>query len=305
MSPVTQLNNAPQDPAMKKKNYGPLVLLVTLAFAVVTFYGTVRSTDSVDTALTAKNRVRTPGPESSVCGEKRFAPNGDVPIDTITQFHGKKPQWGLVSDKHKGPNSEEYDTLCGETTRFFSDEGEGHMSDYAIGMCADPKGCPLFRSFDLAPDQQRRKLLGSGDIKGGFWTLEEDLSDDSGKGKTISQYAADQGICEWGYSSDVLDHKIGGEGGVGSAGGFMVKCMMPVGHHFAFGPGQSEDCLDEDGNEFTIPQSDVLQIYVDNYNIKVLKDCSFCAVKDYDPLTREAPDITKCDGAWEDLDTIY
>jgi len=308
MSPVTQFNNAPQDPAMKKKNYGPLVLLVTLAFAVVTFYGTVRSTDSVDTALTAKDPVRTPGPESSVCGEKRFAPNGNVPIDTITQLHGKNPQWGLVSDKDKGPNSKEYDSYCGDKSYIIKGEGEGGMSDYALGLCTDPKGCEIFRSFDIPIELElNRRVLRAHNTKinGGFWTLEEDLSDDSGKGKTLSQYAYDEGVCEWGYTGEVVDHKIGGEGGIGGAGGFMGKCTIPVGHHFAFGPGQSVGCIDENGNDSTIPKSDVIQIYIDLYAMQIMTDCIFCAVKDYDPLSREAPDITKCDGEWKDIDNIY
>lgn len=297
MSPVTQFNNAPQDSAMKKKNYDPLLLLVTLAFAVVTFYGTVRSTDSVDTALSANRLVRTPGPEYTVCGgEKRRAPNGNVAIATIPQFHGKKPQMGLVEDHHKGANPDEYDVLCNEVYRFTEGEGLGFLREYAIGQCNDPTGCELWRVFNEKPEQQRRKLVQTG-AKGGWWTLEQDLYE-NGKGKTFANYAEDQGVCRWNYS-------VHDGGGLGNAGGYLAKCSVPVGHLFPFGPGQSEDCTDKDGNPRRIPQSDVIQIYVDQYSIKPLyymEHCSFCKISEFNSDTHDSPDITKCDGEMKDID---
>jgi len=291
MSPVTQFNNAPQDPAMKKKGYVPLVLLVTSALAVVTFYGTVRSTHSVDTALAANNNLVRTGGSVHVCGEKRTVPNGSVPIKNIPQF--RTGEWGLVDDENQGANPDNYKRQC--TNNGFplpvGEPGNGLLSNLAIGSCNGRNGCPLYRVFDVKPEYNEVNLFIAR-MEGRSWAPFVSLEDTSGeKGKTFSEFAQDMGICRWEYASSPV-------GVDGSLGGFLVKCNVPSGDLFFFGEGQSMDCRNEDGDDFRIPPSPDIQIMKDSCE---LESCEYCATKDYDPIARDAPDVLECDGGWTAL----
>jgi len=233
-----------------------------------------------------------------VCGVEHRSPNGDVPIKNIPQFSNGK--WGLVDDEHPGANPSMYGTLCAAQGTYpaIQDPGNGLLTNLAIGQCNEPAGCQLYRVFDEKPitpvGWSRRLSSISTDrahvqvriakLEGRSWAPRVSLLDNTREqGKSYIEYARDMGICRWRYKDTTEE---------GSLGGYLVKCNVPAGDDFIFGQGQSIDCQDEDHNEFRIPPSSSIQIRKDSCD---LVGCEWCATKDYNKSTRDAPDVTACD----------
>ena len=240
------------------------------------------------------------GGSVQVCGEKRLVPNGSVPINSLPQFGNE--EWGLVDDEHPGANPDTYHTLCDaqEKHPVVHDPGKGMLINLAIGQCTTPSGCPLYRVFDKIPNESSRllssimndKRLLIAQMKGRSWVPLVTILDASGKqGMSFSGYADAVGACRWEYQDSPV-------GEPGSSGGFLVQCNVPAGDLFLFGQGQSMDCRNEDGDDVRLPASTLIQIRKDSCD---LERCQWCATKDYNSSTRDAPDVLECKGGWNVL----
>jgi len=230
----------------------------------------------------------------AVCGEKRTAPEGTIPLPEIPEL-----AWGLLEDSNPGAHPEEYQKICTDKDKYHlvKNAGRGGFSDFAVGQCNDPSGCPVYRVFDKAPDHGRRLEASA---CGHSWSPLQDLQGVNGAAKTLSKYLKDVGVCPYQYAAHPSDDPPEQASG-GNKGGYLMKCTLRASHDFAFGQTQSADCLKEDGTPYTLEATAALQISPVDFS--VLSDCSWCEMMDFDREAADAPNVLRCvDDAWTPID---
>lgn len=177
-----------------------------------------------------------------------------------------------------GAHPDKYHEICFGKYNASSDvkpPGYGKLSNFAVAQCNSP-GCTVYRIFD---DEPKLALLGSKGC-GHYWSPPEVVEN-----RSQAAIFKAEGVCP--YPSN---YTHGDD--LGSKGGYLMKCTMPINYAFTIGQTQSAECNSPNGSNYTVGPSDTLQLIVSGMSNWT---CHYCKMRE---VSGTYPNVSDCDGAW-------
>merc|ERR1712110_126179 len=211
----------------------------------------------------------------STCDHKRCV---DVPF-TVP----RSVPYGYLNDQNPGAQPKEYNETCKHVHDNLGHEGCGKLTEFAVTTCGETAGCPLYRVFDQPLDI-------TGELPLIAWPCGHSWSPPTSiEGKSLKKYFEDAGVCTYKYAPCAALNETNSSDE--NVGGYLLKCLAPLGVPFTLGPTQSTNCIAKDNTTNTLPANSNLQVFWGNDYI--LKDCEYCAIQKSEDGTY--PNATACD----------